>query len=1295
MSQAISCQNKLKRAGTTQVSRVLPALDPDSFKVDERTTADFLIFAKKFAKNIRFHESGLSSDANWQGFFQNDQSVTIATLSRLPLAQFLRDTNALVRVLQDPPQKIARRQSEMLGALFALYLQLPVRLLLNASEQLLSLAKTDVYHSQQTGKNISNKVSLHDKIKIWAQQHVLSAIKPLASYALGAQQHGLSGFGDGKIDATLLNDNTLQKELDWQAPAFIVTDILAENDERSFIQCLSDALIALPLDLSGVLTSDKSSIDFALLGIQADEAPFLNASSTAEKVDDATRFNLITNAISQLYSAIENLSKIAKVALQDDLMHKPHFGLWMTFLTLYKKPQALLNEFTGRHLAFYYQDILKQTVAQGSSDTALLSMTLAKNVTEHFVEKGTVFNGGKALNGEPRLYASNNDIVLNNAQLAHIKSWRKGSNPATDGILVSSFTNSANGIGGEFLKDSSQEWPLFGALNTPVQNTYGFAIADEKLRLRDGARSITLVMTSANGNFPNASSLFQFAISSAEGWLYIESKDIRIRQRGTSLSMSTALPADAPAIVGYSTELHAQDDYASSKNLHDPDRASYDVTSPVLEVWFRPNRVDVDDIAQWQNVRLSGLTISTEARGSRDFSLSNHLGDIDASKAFLPFGPRPQVGDELVLSSPAIFSKPLESFSIRTKWKEKAGGREHFYTNNSALDMTVTAQQFEKGIWQDMPNKQVPFFIEAGTRVNFYELLQRLAAGNRGDLEYENFLPFYDALIRRKGLNFSNIDSLGSYAELSKLQNNKKAQSGSLRFSLASDLGHDAYPQENALAIMGKGEGFSHTQLSNVNYSAGLPNTPYTPEATDLSVDYETTNDTVAQFFHLHPFGHKLTVPTQLIANETDQGACLLGFRSLKAGQVISLLMHAQAGSADPLSPPTQLNYAYLRDNDWLAFDEQAVSNSTTALSGSGIISFSLPLDANTQHSLLPSDCIWIKIAAQQNVSASANMLGIFNNAIAASMVERYDKDTIIGSELPASSIAKLLTPDKKIKSIEQPDKSFGGKVRESSAQFNQRVSQRLRHKNRAVCIWDFEHLILAQFPQVFRVRCLNHTQVDSSESAGDIEQGLRPGHALIVPLPVLSDISSSLSASAINSGLAINQNHYRPYCDNRLLQAITAFVNARKMTFAQVKVINPKIEEIKLSFDVAFNDDIIDVGFYLAKLNEDINRYMMPWAGRTTQNADTQSMRNQTPALDFSNKWFKSNLVNFIDECEYVDYIKDVHMFHRADITNNAQQWLRHDLDEVVPSTSFSVLVAYPQHDIHLIENQKERLGV
>src|SRR5690606_33630584 len=99
MSQSCQRGNPLLRGGTDQPGRQLAALDPGHFQVDERSLADFILFARRYARNVRFPGEDAPAGASWEPFFDQDLSVSLATLASLPLRRFLDFKNALRRFL--------------------------------------------------------------------------------------------------------------------------------------------------------------------------------------------------------------------------------------------------------------------------------------------------------------------------------------------------------------------------------------------------------------------------------------------------------------------------------------------------------------------------------------------------------------------------------------------------------------------------------------------------------------------------------------------------------------------------------------------------------------------------------------------------------------------------------------------------------------------------------------------------------------------------------------------------------------------------------------------------------------------------------------------------------------------------------------------------------------------------------------------------------------------------------------------------------------------------------------------
>ena len=73
---------------------------------------------------------------------------------------------------------------------------------------------------------------------------------------------------------------------------------------------------------------------------------------------------------------------------------------------------------------------------------------------------------------------------------------------------------------------------------------------------------------------------------------------------------------------------------------------------------------------------------------------------------------------------------------------------------------------------------------------------------------------------------------------------------------------------------------------------------------------------------------------------------------------------------------------------------------------------------------------------------------------------------------------------------------SIGGRLTDTDPLFYQRSSERLRHKEKSISIWDYETLILDNFPEVFRVKCLNHYRYDANEI-----HNTSAGYVTIIPI--------------------------------------------------------------------------------------------------------------------------------------------------------------------------------------------------
>jgi hypothetical protein len=238
---------------------------------------------------------------------------------------------------------------------------------------------------------------------------------------------------------------------------------------------------------------------------------------------------------------------------------------------------------------------------------------------------------------------------------------------------------------------------------------------------------------------------------------------------------------------------------------------------------------------------------------------------------------------------------------------------------------------------------------------------------------------------------------------------------------------------------------------------------------------------------------------------------------------------------------------------------------------------------------------------------------------------------------LEAGTISKLLQRLSNVKSVTQPYNSFGYKPVESSEDYYRRISERLRHKNRAVTMWDYEHIVLQKFPELYKVKCLNHTCDDSYQS---------PGNVTLVVIP-----------DTVNKNVF---DIYQPRVSTATLNKVKKHIDQLNSMHVTTFVINPKYEEVQVDLKVKFKPGY-DENFYMQQLNADIIKFLSPWA------------LDKNIPITFGVTIHSSMLINYIEKLGYVDYLQDVKLLKNGVLSDKA----------AVPSNPKSILVSAKSHVI------------
>jgi len=488
-----------------------------------------------------------------------------------------------------------------------------------------------------------------------------------------------------------------------------------------------------------------------------------------------------------------------------------------------------------------------------------------------------------------------------------------------------------------------------------------------------------------------------------------------------------------------------------------------------------------------------------------------------------------------------------------------------------------------------------------------------------------------------------------------------------------------------------------------------VPNPPYTPATNSISLDYVSTqilelgrND-IDSYFHLFPFEgekaiyvekdktqplidpyHSSDIPTIIekgdaagtVVTDCAHGNLYIGLENLIPGGNLSLLFQTKEGteaSFDDLPP--DLKWSYLaKDNQWVPFAvNQVLKDTTFGLTRTGVVQLQIPFTAVRENTVLTDGLYWIRVAAIENV-----VLGDAGNpggpsytvqalpslvAIKAQVIEvRFVPDETDAAHqvqpkpLVEGTIKKLARSNARIKKIKQPFPSFNGRFAEAGNDFYQRVSERLRHRDRAVTVWDYQRLLLERFPKVYRAKTLRHSNLISE---------LQPGHVLVAVIPDLKekDLDFPIQPRFSRGDLAEMV---------AFLRTKTNFFVARNAAAdgPYLRVENPIYEPVQVFLDVLFKADF-DVTFYHLELDKAIKQYIAPWAYDPTKD------------ISFQRHIDKSHLFQFLEGLPYIEAILDFGIEHcNEEVTASF----------IVPHTSRSILTTFTSktkdfdHDICVI---------
>ncbi|NEQ30869.1 MAG: hypothetical protein F6K04_07685 [Leptolyngbya sp. SIO4C5] len=677
--------------------------------------------------------------------------------------------------------------------------------------------------------------------------------------------------------------------------------------------------------------------------------------------------------------------------------------------------------------------------------------------------------------------------------------------------------------------------------------------------------------------------------------------------------------------------------------------SAFQTPYPVVKLLLQADTAETAYYPIFKDLRLEKASVQVAVQGVQDLQIRSDRAVLSPKSPFEPFGAQPVAGASFYFSHPEIIAKKLDSLSLKLEWlglPDSFATHYHAYANAGLTSQppVIDNHSFQARLELLLNRTWQPL----GTR----SLFESPPAGAAAVLSSTATLHYDPA-------SFAAIPTAGLWQVIKEPASNDLLDHDRyFRLELTRpDFQHALYPLVlNKVAL-----------ATDPATKALTAYAPYTPKVKAISLDYRASaeidlsaaSETASgQLFQLHPFGYldlQQAEDKTCLPQYDGEGSLLIGLRDAQPPQQLTLFFQLVSGSGNADLAQPEIQWSYLTGDRWQPLQQADIlSDSTHGLVDSGILHLALPKAMTAQNQRLPSGLYWLRAAVSHNALAIPDILDIRTQAVTATFVDQDNDPAHLSQPLAADAVEALVERIPAIARVSQPYSSFGGRRQETSSAFYTRASERLRHKQRALTTWDYERLVLEQFPQIYKVKCLSQAEQSHVPSAARVT---------VVVIPNIANTAPFLPLE--------------PKAPQYLLQAIAAYLQAHTSPFVQVAVKNPRYEQIKYRVAVRFRA-AYEQGYYLKQLNQELVRFLSPWA------------YEEQSDISFGSSIHSSAVIHFIESRPYVDYVANLKLIEQVELARDRSA--ARPTYQVNPSNLAqvkqvdSILVSAPEHIIDLI---------
>ncbi|MFN8397708.1 MAG: hypothetical protein U0176_24020, partial [Bacteroidia bacterium] len=728
-----------------------------------------------------------------------------------------------------------------------------------------------------------------------------------------------------------------------------------------------------------------------------------NAPQSSRRQDFAEDLKRLTEIFMQTLQVVGLIQDSAQKSAAADMKGGevlPHVALLMGFFEMMKVAYKDLNNFSARHLNYYYQDILRLKYRGAEADKAHVVFTLAENVNNYSLEAGTRLSAGVDSSGKPRTYILDRTIGINKAQLASIKAIIHDEILPTAPLLPATGLPVDTYVISTAPKSSMGDWAQQTLRDGDRFFRPGFAISASVWHVDPTHAMLKMQLDCEEDTFRDF-------IDALDGkWIAKNRKPVNSKVTNADRSgyVRTFLNAEYSIEGGAWHGLHP--DRVELTVLGEPQSTEY-LSTLVVTLLLEPGdpAITACTLPQYPEAMQQGLPVfrflateehldlyklfsqviveEVELHASvldvRSLILQNDFSLLDPNVPFQPFGPFPTLGANFYVGHQRLFDHPLEALKVNIEWyqlpTEKFGFAGHYaqygFEGNNHSFMALLSILDRKQWWPKERRQALSLFQSASPpddgRPNPVDRLSKIRRINEVDMARVR-LPR-----AKPGPRLVTYD--------------KETLRGFLRLQLAEPVmafGHQLYPEVLTRQI---------TEATRRKKPIPTVNQPYTPTIKSISLDYYSIDrfslkrpeaQPTVMFYHVHPFG--VMQMNAMVARQSitllpkfSLGSHLyLGIENWQAQAPISILFQISDEGALDYAKPPNLTWYYLSGGQWIPLRvQEQLFDSTAGMRKSGLMGFRIEEPIDRDLKLLPNDLTWLSCVSDIGTQFLSQLIDI------------------------------------------------------------------------------------------------------------------------------------------------------------------------------------------------------------------------------------------------------------------------------------------------------------------------------